>query len=103
MLGNGSERQNSEIESCEQPIVEKEIIEALKQLHNGKTPGTDGLLQDSYKLFWIYIKTLLIESLLYAIETGEMSIERKRVIITPCKFSYYNYISIWPYYIVIHF
>ncbi len=40
-----SKLSNAKKKSCEQRIVDKEIIEALKQLHNGKTPGTDGLPQ----------------------------------------------------------
>ncbi len=72
---------NSEKELCDQQIAEKEILNSLKQLHNGKTPGTDGLPPDFYKYFWIDIKSLLIESIKYAMETGEMSIEQRRGII----------------------
>ncbi len=60
----------------------KEILNSLKQLHNGKTPGTDELSTDFYKYFWIDIKSLLIESIKCAIETGELSIEQGRGIIT---------------------
>ncbi len=73
-----SKLSNSEKESCEQPIVEKEILEALKQVHNGKTLGPDGLPPDFYNFVWKDIKTLLIESLLYAVETGKISIKQKR-------------------------
>ena len=73
---------NAEKDSCEQPITEKEILIALKQLHNGKTPGTDGLPPDFYKFFWLDIKSLLIESIEFAIVTGELSVEQKRGIIT---------------------
>ncbi len=60
----------------------KEILNSLKELHNGKTPGTDGLSPDFYKSFWIYIKLLLIESIEHTTKTGELSIEQKRGIIT---------------------
>ncbi len=73
---------NFEKDPCDQPITEIEILTSLKQLHNGKTPGTDGLPQDFYKLFWLDIKALLIDSIVYAIATGELSIEQKRGIIT---------------------
>ncbi len=59
-------------------IVEKEILNSLKQIHNGKTPGRDRLPPDFYKYCWINIKSLLIESIKYAIETGETSIEQRR-------------------------
>ncbi len=66
---------NSEKALCDQPIAEKEILNSLKQLHNGKTMGTVGLPTGFYK-------SLLIESIKYTIETGEMSIEQRRGIIT---------------------
>ncbi len=59
------------------------MLNALKHLHKGKTPGTDGLPPDFYKFFWLNIKTLLIESIEYSIMTGELSVEQKRGIITP--------------------
>ncbi len=67
---------------CEQPITENEILNSLKNLHNQKTPGTDGLPADFYKFFWIDIKNLLMNSILYAIDSGELSVEQKRGIIT---------------------
>ncbi len=67
---------------CDLPISEIEILTSLKQLHNAKTPGTDCLPPDFYKLFWLDIKALLIHSIVYAIATGELSIEQKRGIIT---------------------
>ena len=73
---------DKEKDFCEQNITEQEILKSLKGLHNGKTPGTDGLPADFYKYFWIDIKTLVTNSILYAIETGELSIEQKRGIIT---------------------
>ncbi len=86
MNNNIHKLSNSEKELCDQPIAEKEILSILKQLHNGKSLGTDGLPPDFYKYFWIYIyidiKSLLIESIKYAIETGEMYIEQRRGIIT---------------------
>ncbi len=47
-----------------------------------KHPGTDGLSSDFYNVFWIDIKHLLIESILYVMKTGELSIEQKRGIIS---------------------
>ncbi len=36
---------------CEQPINKNEILNSLKNWHNQKTLGTDGLLADFYKFF----------------------------------------------------
>jgi len=67
---------------CDHDITEKEILSSLKSLHNGKTPGTDGFPSQFYKFFWIDIKTLLKNSILYAVGNGELSIEQRRGIIT---------------------
>jgi hypothetical protein len=66
---------------CEQDINIKEIGQALKELKNGKSPGTDGFTADFYKFFWAKIKTLVLESLRWVYKEGELSIEQKRGII----------------------
>ncbi len=71
-----------ERDSCDHCITEKEILNSLKQLHNGKTPGPDGLPLDFYKYFWIDIKLLLIESIEHATKTGKLYIKQRRGIIT---------------------
>ena len=67
---------------CDNEISEKEILNSIKQLANGKTPGSDGLPADFYKFFWTDIKQLLIDSIKYSMKKGELSIEQKRGIIT---------------------
>ncbi len=64
-------------EYCDQPISESEILKSIKTLTNGKTPGSDGLPTNFYNIFWIDIKSLLRESILYAMNIGELSIEQK--------------------------
>jgi hypothetical protein len=66
---------------CENDLNEAEILRSLKELKNGKTPGTDGLPPEFYKLFWADIKTFVTESLQYALSTNELSVEQKRGII----------------------
>ena len=67
---------------CDELVTEKELLSSLKLLKNGKSPGTSGLTPEFYKFFWIDIKIPLLESLNYALHTGELSIEQKRGIIT---------------------
>ena len=67
---------------CDADITEKEILSSLKLLNNGRSPGSDGIPADFYKFFWNDIKLLVVESLLYAIENGKMSIEQRRGILT---------------------
>jgi len=66
---------------CDNELNESEILKSLKALKNGKTPGTDGLPPDFYKFFWVDIKSLVINSLKYALASNELSIEQKRGII----------------------
>ncbi len=69
-------------QACDKTIIEQEILNSIKQLKNGKTPGTDGLSADVYNFFWIDIKHFLTNSISYVMKKGELSIEQKRGIIT---------------------
>ena len=46
-----------------------------------KTPGSDGLSADFYKIFWIDIADILCKALNYGYDTGQLSITQKRGII----------------------
>ena len=67
---------------CEGELKESECACALKDLKNGKSPGSDGLTVEFYKFFWKDIKDLVLNSLNYAYHSGELSIEQKRGVIT---------------------
>ena len=67
---------------CDENISEQELLLSLKELNNGKTPGTDGLTTDFYKFCWVDIKELLMDSFIYAFECGQLSIEQRRGIIS---------------------
>ena len=69
------------IELCDEDISIEEIGKALKELPNKKTPGTDGFTADFYKFFWINIKDIVFESILYAFNNNTLSIEQKRGIL----------------------
>ncbi len=68
---------NEERESCDKPISRSEILISIKELSNGRTPGSDGLPTDWYKFFWIDIKNSLRDSIIYALSNGHLSIEQK--------------------------
>ena len=51
---------------CEGMLTEVECANAVKQMQNNKSPGTDGLTTEFYKIFWTDIKQYLIESLNYS-------------------------------------
>ena len=46
------------VEICHMTI--EEFGEALKQLPNRKSPGTDGLTSEFYKFFWPHIKQMFL-------------------------------------------
>ena len=72
----------NEKESCEGMISEEECVKAIKSMQNGKSPGTDGLPVEFYKIFWKNIKKLVMNSFSYSYENENMSISQKQSIIT---------------------
>ncbi len=73
---------NEERDSCDKPISQSEILKSIKEISNGRTPGSDGLPTDWYKYFWIDIKNSLTDSKIYALSNGYLSLEQKRGINT---------------------
>jgi hypothetical protein len=72
----------TEKDKCNNELTEYEILTGLKELKNGKSPGTDGLTPEFYKFFWIDIKKYLLDSLVESVERGILTIEQRRGIIT---------------------
>jgi hypothetical protein len=70
-----------EKELCEQELSLDEIGRALRDLTNGKSPGTDGFTPDFYKFFWAKLKMLVLNSLKAAYVNNELSIDQKRGVI----------------------
>ena len=50
-------------------------------MDSNKTPGSDGLPAEFYKMFWNDIADFLLGSINYAYETGQLSVSQKRGII----------------------
>jgi hypothetical protein len=63
-------------------ISEEECVKAIKSMQNGKSPGTDGLPVEFYKIFWKNIKELVMNLFSYSYENENMSISQKQSIIT---------------------
>ena len=82
-IKGGDERaiDEHELTSCEGVLTEKECLEALRDMESEKTPGTDGLPAEFYKVFWKDVSNTLISALNYAYETGKLSITQRRGII----------------------
>ena len=63
-------------------LTEKECFEALKEMKNNKSPGSDGITTEFYKIFWTTIKTFYIKSINYSYTNGSLTTLQKQGIIT---------------------
>ena len=70
-----------ELTVYEGALTERECLEALNDMGTEKTPGTDSLPAEFYKVFWKDISAILIRALNYAYETGQLSATQRRGII----------------------
>ena len=60
----------TEKQACEGLITELECTKALKGMQNNKSPGSDGITVEFYKIFWNTIKQHYIRSINYSFEAG---------------------------------
>ena len=68
--------------NCEGIISKDECVSAIRTFKNGKSPGTDGLPAEFYKIFWNDVIDLVIDSYQYTYDLNEMSISQRQSIIT---------------------
>ena len=71
-----------EKEQCEVIITEAECIKALKEMKNQKSPGSDGITVEFYKLFRNNIKQYYVNSINYSFKSGSLTELQKQSIIT---------------------
>ena len=67
---------------CEGILTEEECYNALKEMKNDKSPGSDGLTVEFYKTFWDDIKKTFIESINYSFIHGHLTDFQKQSIIS---------------------
>ena len=84
-------------ESCEGIITKEECIQAIKSMSNCKSPGTDGIPIEFYKIFWNDISDILLESFNFSYVNNALSISQKQGIITllPKKDKDTRYLKNW--------
>jgi hypothetical protein len=63
---------NKERQLCDEFPTINECENAIKQMKNNKSPGTDGLPVEFYKIFWNDIKAIYYDSLKQTFEKNEM-------------------------------
>ena len=73
---------NEESGCCEGLLTIKECADALNKFQNNKTPGSDGLTIEFYRLFWDAIGHFMVDSFNYAYEHGHLSISQRLGIIS---------------------
>ena len=67
--------------TCEGPILENELLKALKNMSNNKSPGNDGVTKEFYKTFWEDLKKPMCASITKAFHRGELSHSQKQATI----------------------
>ena len=71
-----------EQQECGGPLTETECWESLKSMQSNKSPGSDGLPAEFYKLSWKEIHPYLLNALNYAYRNGLLSVTQRRGLIT---------------------
>ena len=59
-----------------------ELLQALKNMKNEKSPGQDGFTVECFKVFWVDLGQFILRSLNYAYREGSLSVTQKMGIIT---------------------
>ena len=78
----GIQKLTSDIKSaCEGKFRVKECFDCLQSFENCKSPGEGGITAESYGTFWNSVGHLLVDSLNYSYDHGELSITQKQAII----------------------
>ena len=73
---------DAEKESCEGTLKSEECLQSLKSMENNKSPGSDGLPAEFYKLFWQDVNIYLVNALNTAYRKGVLSMFQRRGLIT---------------------
>ena len=66
---------------CEKNISEKELLEALKNMPNDKSPGNDGLTKEFLETFWSEIKQTFLSLVIHSFDKGELCTSQRQAII----------------------
>ena len=67
---------------CEGELKEYELLNALKNTPNNKSPGSDGYPAEFYKIFWTRCKDFLLNALNAAYNKGLLSVTQRHGIIS---------------------
>ena len=59
--------------SCTGLLTEEESGKALKEMKNQKSPRSDGLTTEFYKIFWEDIKQFYVKSIYFSYQNGQLT------------------------------
>ena len=95
--GNTVTLDEHEQKGCEGLLTEAECLESLKSMESNKSPGSDGLPAEFYKVFWKDVRHHLLNALNCAYARGLLSITQRRGLITliPKKNKPANFLKNW--------
>ena len=79
---NENELNDTQKELCDGLLTEHECKIALKDMKNNKSPGSDGISTEFYKIFWNDIKQFYIASINYSYRHESLTSLQKQGIIT---------------------
>ena len=68
--------------SIEGHITEYECACALREMNNNKSPGSDGITTEFYKIFWNDLKSNYVKSMNYSFDAGSLTTLQKQGIIS---------------------
>ena len=67
--------------TCEGPVTESDLLNALESMPNNKSSGNDGLTKELYETFWEEIKRSLCNSMTKSYKNGELGTSQKQALI----------------------
>ena len=69
-------------QDCDIEITEGEVLRALKDMSNNKSPGSDGYPCEFYKFFWQDLGHFLVRSFQQSFRSNKLSIVQRQGVIT---------------------
>ncbi|KAL9982944.1 hypothetical protein ACROYT_G005059 [Oculina patagonica] len=73
---------NNDARTREGKLTVDECYKSLQLFESNKSPGNDGLTVEFYRAFWYTLGNLMVDSLNYSYDYGELSNSQKQAIIT---------------------
>ena len=83
LIGENLHKLNKEeSDNLEGEITHEELANALKNMKNSKSPGSDGFTAEFFKFFWVDLGKFILKSVNYACKHGSLSVTQNQGIIT---------------------